>query len=570
MSTFPLLTHAHAGDVLAWRQDKPITVAEFLSDVRRLAKALPAGRHVLNVCADRYRFAVGLAAALLADKISLLPPTLTPEMMVQVKAFAPDVFCLTDQPQSIDMPLLTWAEAMPGRVSATLDANAEPCGIPQIPASQTVAFVFTSGSTGSPVAHRKSWGALVQSVRTEADRLGLLDGRCHSIVATVAPQHMYGFESSVLLALQSGAALSASHPFYPADICAALAVVAQPCMLVTTPIHLKALLASGLDIPRPDLILSATAPMPPQLALDVEARLQAPLIEIYGATETGQIASRRSTETAAWTLFPGITLKPAQGGMWASGGHVEQATELADEVELLTTERFLLHGRSADLINIAGKRSSLGYLNHQLNAVPGVLDGAFFMPDDRQTDGSSVTRLMAFVVAPGVKAADLLAALRERIDALFLPRPLVLLDSLPRNPNGKLPRATLQALAQAHQRTSAKGGSMERKTTLHIAPDHPAFAGHFPDLPIMPGVVLLDTAVHAALQMLGLPTSIDEQGKRIETICQISSAKFLSPVGPGETLTLALSTAASGNTRFDIASGSRKVATGTLVWPTLS
>ena len=111
---------------------------------------------------------------------------------------------------------------------------------------------------------------------------------------------------------------------------------------------------------------------------------------------------------------------------------------------------------------------------------------------------------------------------------------------------------------------------MERKTTLHIAPDHPAFAGHFPDLPIMPGVVLLDTAVHAALQMLGLPTSIDEQGKRIETICQISSAKFFSPVGPGETLTLALSTAASGNTRFDIASGSRKVATGTLVWPTLS
>ena len=111
---------------------------------------------------------------------------------------------------------------------------------------------------------------------------------------------------------------------------------------------------------------------------------------------------------------------------------------------------------------------------------------------------------------------------------------------------------------------------MERKSTLHVAPNHPAFAGHFPDQPIMPGVVLLDAAIHAALQMLDLPTTMDEQGQRIETICQIDSAKFFSPVGPGEALTIALSTAASGNTRFDIASGSRKVATGTLVWPTLS
>ncbi len=452
MNSFPLLTHAHAEDVLAWRNDKSITVADFLSDVRRLQATLPAGKHVLNVCADRYRFAVGLAAALLAGKISLLPPTLTPEMMSQVKHFAPDVFCLTDQPQSIAMPQLTWAEAMAACAPAAAGGQAGPYEIPEIPASQTAAIVFTSGSTGLPVAHHKSWGGLVLSVRAEAERLGLLDGRRHNIVATVAPQHMYGFESTVLLALQSGAALTAAHLFYPADICSTLAASTRPCMLVTTPIHLKVLLASGLDIPLPDLVLSATAPMPPQLALAVEARLHAPLFEIYGSTETGQIASRRTTETSEWTLYSGITLKPAQGSMWACGGHVEQATPLADEIELLTVERFLLHGRTADLVNIAGKRSSLGYLNHQLNAVPGVIDGAFFMPDDTDADSSGVTRLMAFVVAPGMKSTDLLAALRERIDAIFIPRPVVMLDSLPRNSTGKLPRDTLVRLAQAHQR----------------------------------------------------------------------------------------------------------------------
>lgn len=449
MNTFALITHDSGQDVLAWSDGEPITASRFLADARRLAAALPAGPHVLNAAADRYRFAVGLAAALLTGKVSLLPPTLTPEMVRQVRVFAPDVFCLVDQSQCLDLPQLAWSDAMQGRSSASTQ-EAAAYEVPRIPAAQLAAIVFTSGSTGSPVAHRKSWGGLVGSARAEAARLGFLDGRRHTILATVAPQHMYGFESSVLLALQSGGSITASHPFYPADICAAVAASPQPCMLVTTPVHLKALLASGLELPVPELVLSATAPMPHQLALAVEARMRAPLLEIYGSTETGQIASRRTTQGAQWSLYPGIALSDADGVTWACGGPVEQPTPLADQLEILTADSFLLHGRTADLVNIAGKRSSLGYLDHQLNAVPGVVDGAFFMPDDQGAQDGTVTRLLAFVVAPGMGPAAIVAALRERIDALFLPRPIVLLDRLPRNSTGKLPRETLQGLAQEH------------------------------------------------------------------------------------------------------------------------
>jgi acyl-coenzyme A synthetase/AMP-(fatty) acid ligase len=448
MKTLPLVGHTRAQDIVAWRHGKPIDAASFLADASLLAAALPRGRHMLNATNDRYRFAVGLAAALMTGKTSLLPPSLTPETVRQVRAFAPDVFCLADQPQAIEAPQLVWDDAAAEHARAAAGPSMQSLEIPQIPVSQIAAIVFTSGSTGAPVPHRKRWGSLVHSVRAEAARLGLLEGPPFCIVATVAPQHMYGFESSVLIALQSGAALTASHPFYPADICAALLAARRPCMLVTTPIHLKALLASGLDVPCPDLVLSATAPMPPQLAVAVEERLRAPLLEIYGSTETGQVASRRTTQTAQWSLFPGIALAAADGAMWASGAHIEQPTVLADHIETLDAQRFLLHGRTADLVNIAGKRSSLGYLNHQLNAVPGVVDGAFFMPDD--DDGAKVARLMAFVVAPGMKSAAVLAALRERIDAIFLPRPLVLLDALPRNSTGKLPREALQALARNH------------------------------------------------------------------------------------------------------------------------
>jgi acyl-coenzyme A synthetase/AMP-(fatty) acid ligase len=52
-------------------------------------------------------------------------------------------------------------------------------------------------------------------------------------------------------------------------------------------------------------------------------------------------------------------------------------------------------------------------------------------------------------VAPGLTAAEVTSALRERIDAAFLPRPVVMVESLPRALTGKLPRSALMALAAA-------------------------------------------------------------------------------------------------------------------------
>jgi len=118
---------------------------------------------------------------------------------------------------------------------------------------------------------------------------------------------------------------------------------------------------------------------------------------------------------------------------------------LNDIIDTLPDGRFVLHGRTADMVNIAGKRNSLGYLNHQLTSIEGVHDGVFFVPDEEEADG--VTRLMAFVVAPGATPASIVKALRARIDAAFLPRPVVMLDRLPRALTGKLPRAALAALA---------------------------------------------------------------------------------------------------------------------------
>lgn len=436
-TTLPLIGGHGLDDVFAWRAQGAVRVREFLADAHALAARLPEGGWLLNVCEDRYHFAVGFAAGLLAGKVSLQPSSQSPETLQRLAADHPGVSWLGDRPEAVP--------DLPGMVFPDLAASPRPevSDMPEVDAERVVAILFTSGSTGLPQPHRKTWGKLVLNGRAEAAALGLLQ-RPQSIVGTVPIQHSYGFESTFLIALHGGCRFAAGKPFYPQDIVAALDAVPRPRMLVTTPFHLSALLASELPLPPMDLVLSATAPLSPDLARRAEERCGAPVHEIYGSTESSALASRRTLDGAAWRLMEAVHLEHEGDTTYAIGGHVEGRVPLADIIESGTEGCFLLHGRHADLINIAGKRTSLAYLNHQVGALPGVVDAAFFLPDELGDDG--VTRLTAFVVAPTLDARALMAGLRQRLDAIFLPRPLVFVEALPRNSTGKLPRQALQAL----------------------------------------------------------------------------------------------------------------------------
>jgi acyl-coenzyme A synthetase/AMP-(fatty) acid ligase/3-hydroxymyristoyl/3-hydroxydecanoyl-(acyl carrier protein) dehydratase len=558
--TSPLLAHESPSAVVAHRRGEAISAGQFLADAAQLADRLPPGKHVLNVCSDRYLFTVGFAACLLTERVSLLPSTHTPEVVRQLAQFAPDVFCLTDEPAcTIDLPRFHFAE--PSGLARLGDAERS-WQVPRIANHQLAAMVFTSGSTGTPLPYRKTWGKLSRCVCDGAPLLGLSDGRVHALVGTVPAQHMYGFESTVLLALLTGNAFCAERPFYPADICAAIDAVPRPRALISTPVHLRALLTSGIELPRLELIVSATAPLAEDLARDVEMKFQTRLLEIYGSTETGQIATRRTAACLTWRLWPDVRLVPRDGEILAHGGHVEQLTPLCDVIELTGEHEFLLHGRTADLVNIAGKRSSFGYLNAQLNAIPGVLDGAFFLPDAPAGGGTGVSRLTAAVVAPSLSIAQLTDELRQRIDPVFLPRPLLLVDRLPRNATGKLPHHALQGLAVRHLKTggaamAGPGGTLPAAavyTALPIAENHAAFAGHFPGFPILPGAALLDVVLHEI-----------ERARSIDlTQWSVASAKFLAAVRPGDALTLEHSASGDATIRFVIRTATRAVASGML------
>jgi 3-hydroxyacyl-[acyl-carrier-protein] dehydratase len=100
-------------------------------------------------------------------------------------------------------------------------------------------------------------------------------------------------------------------------------------------------------------------------------------------------------------------------------------------------------------------------------------------------------------------------------------------------------------------------------TALPIAADHPAYSGHFPGQPVLPGVVLLDAALHA-LECSGRRASGGWARGWAET-WTINSAKFQSAVRPGEALTLEHEMLPNGSVRFAIRTADRAVASGILV-----
>ena len=426
---FPLLRHEGMESILAYRKGKPITVAQFLGEVSVVASTLPTRKYVLNLCSDRYRFTVVLAAALLRRQITLLPPNDTPELLKFLSAQYSDLYCLRDasDPVSPFIPSVPY----PDDAVETRDFME----IPYFPVQQVAAIVFTSGSTGRPLPQVKTWGSIVRSARVAGIRLGVFSHPGATLLGTVPSQHMYGLESTVLLALQHGLTLYSGRLFYPKDIVTALSVVPKPRVLVSTPVHIRALLDDETELPPVDLAICATAPLSPHLAAAAESRLGAPLYEIYGCTEVGQMATRRTVKTEEWSCFDGISLRQDKKGTWAQIVHTGGDVLLNDVIELRDPGHFLLHGRTGDLVNIAGKRTSLAHLNYHLNSIEGVRDGIFVMPDE---SGQATVRLMAFVVAPALTQETIMDSLRKRIDPVFLPRPLCLVESLPRNATGKL------------------------------------------------------------------------------------------------------------------------------------
>ncbi len=439
-NTARLLDNYSANSPVAVRPEGPVSVNKFIYDIRHLASTLPQAQYVMNLCEDRYTFMVGFAAAMLCRQVTLMPHTIAPGTLARIVKDYEGVYCLADD-EKTQVEVETRLVDTAGSGEDSLENT------PSFPLLQPAVITFTSGSTGHPSCHEKSWGSLVKGAILAARRFNLGAYSAYSGVATAPQQHMYGFETSIMTPLRAGGAFYTRRFFFPEDIRCALERISPPRVLVTTPFHLRAMVKEKPSLPEIELVISATAPLSGKLASQVENTFNSKVYEIFGCTEAGSIASRRTVETDVWETYEGINIIDTGAGFEVSGGHIDFPTVVPDALELGNESEFILLGRNQDMVNIAGKRASLSDLNIKLNEVDGVEDGIFYFPEENSEDGQ-VKRLKAFAVAPRMNENDIIDMLAKVMDRVFLPRPLFLIDKLPRNETGKVALARLLQMAK--------------------------------------------------------------------------------------------------------------------------
>lgn len=401
-----------------------------------LSATFPDRQYLINLHVDRYLYLRAFCAALVAGQCTLMPSNRLPHTLEQLRELYDNAGTVGESGEEIiDL----------GRHG---DNN-----VPDIPDEQHSAIAFTSGSTGTPTSNLKFWRTLRDSTLSNARMMLDLDGERLNIVATVPPQHMWGMETSILLPMFADVAINHTDPFYPQDIADALYSIPEPRMLVSSPIHLEVFLKSGVEVPAIRKITAATAPMSKELAVALEENFDTTVQEIFGCSESGILASRRTAVEEEWTYSDVFDLTRSDDGIRITAAHLSEDVMLPDIVELTGERRFRWLGRQQDMVNIGGKRGSLAELNFRLREIPDVVDSVIFAPaggDARRE------RLAAMVVAPNLKVSDILDALKDKVDPVFLPRPIFMVPELPRQQSGKLAIAAVQDLFAEIQNAKQK------------------------------------------------------------------------------------------------------------------
>ena len=447
-----------------WRQVHAASVT--LAGKLRQQPRAPAT--ICNLCNSRIGFLVASLAAWRSQCELLLPPSGGSAELLATLRSCVDPIVVVDDAEELQRHGLGGTRSFL-HLPELPDLTTQPMGDADLAWSpqwhRPLVRLFTSGSTGAPEPHAKTLVQLARGARALGSRLeqdvdgGLAAAR--QIICSVPPQHMFGLETSVMLPLVFGMSVLERRPLLPADVTAAF----QRCSAaawIATPVHLRALVESAEVLRNCRAVIASTMPLAPTLASLAERLIAAPVLEIYGSTETGAIAMRRTAQTTDWRLLGDVRFEPATHGTLVWGAHFTSPQTLADQTEADGRGGIRLLGRHADLIKIAGRRTSLASLNLLLQDLPGLADGVFYLPAVTAASAAPPERLVLIYAGARLDRAVAIAWLRQRIDPVFLPRALIHVERLPRTESGKLPRAALDAVFAAWRDARSRGNETHR------------------------------------------------------------------------------------------------------------
>jgi uncharacterized membrane protein/acyl-CoA synthetase (AMP-forming)/AMP-acid ligase II len=417
--------------------------------------------------------------------------------------------------------------------------------LPEVPV-----LVFTSGSTGAPVAVAKPRRCLERELEALE---GLFGEPCRgaAVVSTVSHQHYYGLLFKALWPLCGGRPALSRQLKLPEEVALACGKAGQ-AVLVSSPALLKRLAGSPAAVQalvpaKSSLraVFSSGGPLPWDAVWRCrEALGQAPT-EIYGSSETGGVAwRRREAEDGAWVAFPGVDLRvePDRRTLSVRSPHgADDSWHQTEDLAVLKDGSFRLLGRADRVAKVEEKRVSLGGLEEALRSRPEVEEARVLVLRGAREELAAVLRLRpASMPADDAARRAFLARMRGHLDGRFeavaQPRRWRLVDEMPCNAMGKTTVADLEGLfARAEapllpELLFARGAAEGVELELLLPPDLHWFQGHFPGAPLLPGVVQVHWAVHYAAERLGLHGAF----------LSMQALKFQRPIRPGQRVLLAL------------------------------
>lgn len=420
--------------------------------------------------------------------------------------------------------------------------------------------VFTSGSTGEPAALRKRLAQLFDEVHALEAAFGARLGAAE-VHGTVSHQHIYGLLFRLLWPLAAGRAIAARRVAYLED----LATRSQPLVLVASPAHLKRLGSLPAAPPALRAVFSSGGPLPADALLPCSRHLGQTPIEVYGSSETGGVAWRQrapgSDDAAPWQALPGVDWQ-------IDGEQLRLRSPQADADHWMTAadraraegDGFVLLGRSDRIVKIEEKRVSLAAIEQALLAHAEVAAVALALLPGRRQELGVVLQPRDWAGIDAIGRTAWLAPLRESLAPLLeptvRPRRWRLVSELPVNAQGKTSQAALQALfdpLRPPMRVLARTAT-QAQLLLEVEASLPAFDGHFPEHPVLPGVVQLDWAQRFGRELFAqLPPRVTG----------LEQLKFQQVITPGQRVLLQLELLDDGMAlRFTISSARGAHASG--------
>lgn len=348
---------------------------------------------------------------------------------------------------------------------------------PEHPASLPRAAVLklTSGSTGEPR------GVVVSPEALHADDTGLTRSmglRAEDrIIGAIPMSHSYGLASVLLPALVRGSLVAVPDHAGPFATLAA-ANAADATLLPTVPAHIHALLRmSSPALPSSlRLVVSAGAPLGAHAAKRFRERFGHAVHAFYGSSETGGICydvdgggAERGT-VGVPVSGVNLSLQPLEPGDSNRGVVVVHSPAVACSYHprldsKLQSGRFetsdlacwdgcelRLLGRTDALINVKGRKVNPAEVERVVACIAGV-DEVVALGVRDELRGSDVIRVVVACAEGTTSAEDVVALCRHRLEPHKVPRSVILVQQLPRTPNGKLDRAGLLSHLAQRERT---------------------------------------------------------------------------------------------------------------------